>query len=415
MAVSCRASGAVMVKTSQSPTVQFERNSNNGIYINNATDTHLTHNTIINNSQGANVYYANVTFSDNFVAQNRVDGDIYWGGFQSSDSNCTVTKNVFDHNYDAIMWETHEDYNTTFSIADNVFQNNDYTFFFDYSPITVAPNQKIVFSNNLVNDTAYVDPVGLSEFTNAIFAPNSISLNGTVQFGDRPIGNGPYISGNYWAHPNGQGPSQTGADLDKDGFLDAAYELFGNATVGAAYDYHPYSGKFDVNQWVNITLPATIYSPGHYRIMTSYLGAGPALQISASNVTVDGQYFTIDLAASSSNAPAVYIKEGSNITIENITVQSSFAGFLVTASDITLKNVNTNATLVGTYLQDAANVKLQNSTITNSLVGLVVAYCNNVNVTDSRILGATGRRYRCSIRCIFKQPHLRKHCLQRHH
>ena len=39
------------------------------------------------------------------------------------------------------------------------------------------------------------------------------------------------IGGNYWAHPNGTGPSQTGADANHDGFADAPFDLFGNQTV----------------------------------------------------------------------------------------------------------------------------------------------------------------------------------------
>ena len=79
-------------------------------------------------------------------------------------------------------------------------------------------------------------------------------------------GVGPFVGGNYWAHPDGTGPSQTGIDVNRDGFIDTPLELLGNATVGAAYDYHPYSDNFDINQWVDITLPAIITSPGHYRI-----------------------------------------------------------------------------------------------------------------------------------------------------
>jgi hypothetical protein len=58
------------------------------------------------------------------------------------------------------------------------------------------------------------------------------------------------IGGNYWAHPNGTGPSQTGADADHDGFLDAPFDLFGNQTV---FDYLPYSSSFQ-EKIVNLTI-----------------------------------------------------------------------------------------------------------------------------------------------------------------
>ena len=93
---------------------------------------------------------------------------------------------------------------------------------------------KIVFTNNLVNDTTNVDPAGLNATFSGPYLPfNSdlLCLNGTVQLGTRPS-NGPLVSGNFWAKPDGSGFSQTGTDADKDGFVDSAFELFNDANVG---------------------------------------------------------------------------------------------------------------------------------------------------------------------------------------
>lgn len=228
----------------------LDGNEGNALYITDLTDNYLTFNRITNNTQAANVYFSNATFSDNYVATNGLDDGAYCGGFQSADSNCTVTRNVFDRNYDAVMWETHENsYSNTFTVQGNSFQSNHNTFFFDYTLSAGAANQKLVFSNNLVNDTAYVDPVGLAEYTNSSFADKVLNLNGTLQTGTRIYSNGPYVGGNFWAHPDGMGPSQTGADADHDGFLDAKFSLFNNASIGSAYDYLPLSTGY--------TAPAT--------------------------------------------------------------------------------------------------------------------------------------------------------------
>jgi hypothetical protein len=143
----------------------------------------------------------------------------------------------------------------------NVFQNNAYTFFFDHQVPNTNDNVQIIFTNNLVNDTQYVDPMSFHGNYSGLYIPfndNLLSLNSTVELGTRPYSNGPLVSGNFWAHPNGSGFSQTGTDADRDGFVDSAFELFGDANIGVAYDYHPYSLDFDVNSWVPLTLPAII-------------------------------------------------------------------------------------------------------------------------------------------------------------
>ena len=362
-----------------------------GIAALNSQQLLLTNSLIYNNSYGGLLEEeCNSTLRHNNFTRNgfsEESQEFGGGAVFEIETNSTVTDNLFKNNYDVLLvggfnQETVSklDYNY------NTFENNSYTFDFNYDLPSNSTNLQIYFYNNFVNDTAYINP---ASYQDSSYMPNAttLHLNTTLQFGQRVYGNGPYIGGNYWAHPNGTGFSQTGADADKDGFIDQPFELFHNATVGVAYDYHPYSGNFDVNQWVNVSLPAEIYSPGNYRIIGSYNGEGPALQISASNVTVNGQYKTV---ADSTSAPAVYIKEGSNITVENMTVQNSYIGFLVMSSNTTLKNVNTNATLAGIYLQDAANVKVLNSSANNSLLGLIVSYCNNVNITGSRILNAEG-------------------------
>lgn len=223
----------------------FYGNQGSAIYTYNLTDFKVNNNTITNNTQAVNTYLSNTTFSGNLVATNGLSNGSYFGGFQSADSNCTVTGNAFTRNYDAILWEAYENSSSnTYNVQNNVFQSNLYTFFFDYTLPHGATNQKLIFSNNLVNDTTYVDPVGLKEFTNTSFASGVISLNGTLQAGSRIYSNGPLIGGNYWAYPNGTGPSQTGSDTDHDGFLDGKFDLFNNASVGIAYDYLPLSSGY---------------------------------------------------------------------------------------------------------------------------------------------------------------------------
>lgn len=225
----------------------FDGNNGNGLYISNCTDTQLSSNKLTNNIQAANVYVSNATFSGNFVASNGLDYGAYCGGFQCADSNCTVTGNIFERNYDAIMWETHQSNSTcSYTVQNNNLQGNINTFFFDYNLIVGATSQKLVFSNNLVNDSAYVDPIGFQEFTTSAFAEKVVNLNSTLGDGTRIYSSGPSVGGNFWAYPNGTGPSQTGADTDHDGFIDSKFSLFTNASWGNAYDYLPLSSGYTV-------------------------------------------------------------------------------------------------------------------------------------------------------------------------
>ncbi len=190
----------------------------------------------------------NLTFTNNVFSYNGLDYGAYTGGLEASDSNCTVINNLFESNYDAYIWNAnHENITSNQNVYNNIFRNNNYTFFFVNQQPSNCTTQKLYFYNNLVNDTAYVDPVCFNATYSANYLPfNStiFNLNTAQQAGTRIYSNGPNIGGNFWAHPDGTGPSQTGTDTNRDGFLDTSFELFGNATTGTAYDYLPLSTSY---------------------------------------------------------------------------------------------------------------------------------------------------------------------------
>ncbi|HOT95115.1 MAG TPA: NosD domain-containing protein [Methanoregulaceae archaeon] len=63
----------------------------------------------------------------------------------------------------------------------------------------------------------------LDNIDNGFFGPVEVGmLNITKSPGPNIVG-GPFIGGNYWAHPNGTGFSQTHPDTDGDGFCDEPY------------------------------------------------------------------------------------------------------------------------------------------------------------------------------------------------
>ena len=361
-------------------------------------DGYYDTNEIANNSQAGLAYFSdNISFDDNNIKNNGLTAGTFYGGIQATDSNCTVTGNNFDSNYDALLWEaTDTTSNNNFNVFGNLFQNNDYTMFFNYTLPSSNSNQKLCFYNNFVNDSALVDPTCLTADYSGNYLPlnsNIFNLNTTVQFGARAYSNGPFIGGNFWATPDGTGFSQIGTDADQDGFVDSAFNLFNNASIGSAYDYHPYSLNFDVNTWVNITLPATITSPGHYRISSPYTGRGIALTIAANNVTIDGQNNQIqnslirpiqsDITPQIPSGTGVTIRDSENVTLENFNIQNETIGIEALDSSFTIRNCNfTGNYEYGIMAQDCYNCNVQGCNFTENNEG--VGGDSWVNTTISR-------------------------------
>ncbi len=108
--------------------------------------------------------------------------------------------------------------------------------------------------------------------------------------------------------------------------------------------------NFDVNSWVNITLPAAITSPGNYRITAPYTGRGTALIIEANNVTVDGQNNLIqnlilplvesDITPHMPSGTGIILSRSENLTLENFNIQGERYGIRALESSFTITNSN---------------------------------------------------------------------------
>lgn len=203
---------------------------------------------IANNSIGAELLMCEkLLVTGNIFDKNGLtEEDPYaMGALVAEDTNCTVTNNAFTNNNDALLLGVFSsELNNTQTYLYNSFVNNSYTFDFNYRLPSNFSNQQIHFYNNLVNDTAYLNPQ--SFYAADYYAPcaSVFHLNTTLQAGERAYSNGRMIGGNYWAHPNGTGFSENATDADTDGFADTAFDFFGNQTV---YDYLPYTSDYVEN------------------------------------------------------------------------------------------------------------------------------------------------------------------------
>jgi parallel beta-helix repeat protein len=155
-----------------------------------------------------------------------------YGILLESSSNNTLNRNNASNYYYGIYLS----YSSNNILSSNTISNNGNYYYgilgsgislFSSSNNTIFNN----FLNNLENVTDY-------DGTNVW---NTAKISGTNIIG------GQYIGGNFWAHPNGTGFSQTCADSNKDGICDSSYTLIsGNVdylplTIPAGYSY--ISGK----------------------------------------------------------------------------------------------------------------------------------------------------------------------------
>ena len=125
------------------------------------------------------------------------------------------------------------------------------------------------FSNNYAyTGGVYIEACDYNILYNNLFncTNNNIELyegaytnyfNTSQQIGTRIYSNGSYIGGNFWAYPNGTGPSQINEDYDNNGFLDAPL-LIGNNN----YDYHTYSDKLETLTITFYLVPTNSYYGG---------------------------------------------------------------------------------------------------------------------------------------------------------
>ncbi|NYT20117.1 MAG: PGF-pre-PGF domain-containing protein [Methanosarcinales archaeon] len=126
--------------------------------------------------------------------------------------------------------------------ADGYIYNN--TIYGNEVGITIDGNSYGKMGNNYFNNTmnALIDEPYLGIYS---------TWNTTKTAGINIIG-GPYLGGNYWAHPNGTGFSQVSEDLDGDGICDLPYIIDENNI-----DYLPLTIVIDdIMPVISITSPA---------------------------------------------------------------------------------------------------------------------------------------------------------------
>lgn len=126
------------------------------------------------------------------------------------------------------------------SILNNEIYNCEtgvYAFDLMFQTITVSGN-KITNCDNglyLVDAPSTITNNMFNNTVNVNFDTGAVNILNTTKTTGGNIVGGPYIGGNCWATPSGNGFSQTHSDKNRDGFADEPYKLEGSGYV----DYLP--------------------------------------------------------------------------------------------------------------------------------------------------------------------------------
>ncbi len=159
--------------------------------------------------------------SGNSISDNIISGNTQWGVWLAEgSSNNVLSGNIISGNWGGVLLSpNYPSSNNT--ISGNIISGNRVGALID-------SNNSLIY-NNLFNNTQNVQFAFSSPYY-------SNAWNTTKQAGTNIVG-GPYIGGNYWGSPSGDGYSDTCSDSDGDGICDSPYVL-SNETA-SEIDYLP--------------------------------------------------------------------------------------------------------------------------------------------------------------------------------
>lgn len=211
-----------------------------GISLWNSVENTLNSNEGLNN--GVTIFLHNS--SENTLVNNTADSNGY-GIWMNSSSNNTLTDNTASNNKFGVYLKTSD--NNKLS-GNGVNLSGTYGIYLGSSMNNVLNDNKVVSNSECgfylldsKNNSIYNNYFNNTNNTYFQGINSETSLNTTRTQGTNIVG-GPYLGGNFWGTPEGDGFSQIQADSDGDGICDAAYTI-GNESI----DYLPLAGFSAMN------------------------------------------------------------------------------------------------------------------------------------------------------------------------
>gem|GEM_PF-1114374 len=182
---------------------------------------------------------------------------------------------------------------------------------------------------------------------------------------------------NYWGAPDGPSGDYSGS----------GDPVVGNVSIEPFYPTAARDAA--TTPETSISTCGVIDQPGVYTLTADIARdvTDHCLNITASNVVLDGQGHLIDGRAVHNTDTAVYATGVSNITIRNLRVTNNDYGIrLVGVTNATLRNVSGFGTTDnGIYLQSTANVTVTDSRFADTTVGVSVLGSSQVSITDTHV------------------------------
>lgn len=336
-----------------------EDNSGDGFWLSSNSNNDLKYNTVKNNDNGLIISGfasgSNIIVS-NIISDNRFDG-IRLGVFGasssfSSDSNIIISNTITNNSRTGINITTDSDNNL---IYNNIFNNTNNA----YSGGTSYNND---WSTTLTNGTNIVG--------------------------------GPYLGGNYWAHPNGTGFSETCTDANNDGICDSTY-----TPTSGNVDYLPltpldadgdgYTSDVDCDDNDPTVYPgATEVCDGLDNDCDEDVDEDVCDIVSCGETITEDKILGSDLSCSGT----AIIIGADNIVLDcngHTITGDGFSGsglLLSLRIGVTVKNCNVNNFESGIVLTDSSNNILENNNASNNdYVGIAIQYSSYENTLTSNI------------------------------
>ena len=204
-------------------------NKDDGIFLSGSNNT-LRGNTA-NLNQGVGIYlsYSNNNTLNNNNANSNIDSGIY---LYHTNYNTLIGNNASKNNYGINLYAADND-----TLIGNNASENNFGFYLDFCKKNILKGN---IANSNYNYGIYLDPGWYGFIDNSIYNNyfNNTENYGIHKFGVCCINSwnttktsttniiaGSYLGGNFWAHPNGTGFSQTCTDSNFDGLCDLKYIL----------------------------------------------------------------------------------------------------------------------------------------------------------------------------------------------
>jgi len=369
-------------------------NSNAGIILVSTNNSLITNNTANSNSNGIRLSTSsNNTVTNNTANSNSGDGFL----LQFTSNNNQITDNTASSNPDGIRLDTSSDNNTL--INNKLTENTNWAIFDTTTNSTI----NYLIYNNSFGEIRWIDDANGSFLKDLDFKGNiALGINLTIENNTVFLNAGAFTSGQINSSAN-----ITLYGMDSFSFTDPT--IFRNgiecgsdcvnltalniATVKFNVTYA--GANYSIGDAGDITICQTLGIAGRtYTLQNDIsINGSTCFTITADNITLDGNGFTIDGDDTSNTRGVVTSGARDNLTIKNFKNITDFnrgISFTDTNNSLITNNTATSNTAYGIFLKSSSSNTITNNTANlNSNTDILLQFSSNNNqITNNTIVPA---------------------------